>query len=107
MPCSWTGCSESPECFADGAGLLDCPSMDSICQVGCSQLCGKSDLTALGKTCGDLSVDEAHCKRSFFTKKGKRMPCKWSPCKCYADGETLLKCDNLGDICPPSLLMEA
>merc|ERR1719336_2898829 len=104
MPCTWTFCGESPECFADGTGLLDCPNLGSLCASECALLCGRTDLSVTGNTCGDFSNDESQCRKSYITKLGKRMPCRWTACRCYADGETQLDCDNIDALCPTSLL---
>lgn len=104
MPCSWTACGE---CFADGAAALHCPDLDSQCANECQQLCGKIDLSISGQTCGDFSHDEKQCVRSYFSKAGKRMPCKWTDCACYADGETLLDCASLDGVCPSAFLAVA
>jgi len=103
VPCSWTSCGE---CFADADVLLDCPHLDSQCTSSCRQFCGKSDLASTGGTCGDFSHDQDACERSFFSTKGRSMPCKWTDCMCYADAETMLECAGLGDLCPTSLLAE-
>lgn len=36
------------------------------------------------------------------------MPCKWTECSCYPDGEDLLQCDadQLNDICATPLLLD-
>merc|ERR1712060_740813 len=62
------------------------------------------DLALMDQTCGDLSGDQAQCTNSYFTKLGRRMPCKWTECRCYPDGEDLLQCDvdQLNDICATS-----
>jgi len=103
MPCSWTGCGE---CFANGAGLLDCPDLTSVCASGCQQLCGKEDLALTSKTCNDYSHDQGQCERSYFSRAGRSMPCKWTACRCYADGETLLQCPDSTSNCGTSLLMK-
>lgn len=101
MPCSWTDCGA---CLADAAGLLECPDLDSQCASECRQLCGKVDMASKGQSCGDLSHDEGQCVRSFVSKEGVSMPCKWTECSCYADGEALLECASLDSVCPSSLL---
>lgn len=97
VPCTWTTCGK---CFGDGDGLLECPDLDKRCSGSCLQLCGRVDLMSTGQTCVDLSNDQHQCERSFFSKAGRSMPCKWSGCTCYADGETLLECPALASLCP-------
>merc|ERR1740123_187879 len=50
---------------------------------------------------GWSAADASLCTRSYFTKLGRRMPCRWTDCRCYPDGEDLLQCDvdQLNDIC--------
>merc|ERR1712003_569338 len=83
---------------------MGCPDLGTLCASGCHRLCGKVDLALTDQTCDDLSGDEVQCSRSYFTKLGKKMPCKWTECRCYPDGEELLQCDvdQLNDICATS-----
>lgn len=99
VPCSWTACGE---CFADGSAVMDCPDLGSLCASGCRQLCGKVDMGLTGQSCGDLS--QSQCAHSFYSTEGVSMPCKWSGCSCYADGETMLECSTLDGLCPASLV---
>lgn len=95
MPCTWSGCG----CNAEGASMSTCPGLQEGCASDCLQLCGKTELSALGLTCGNYSHDADLCTQKYFNTDGVSISCKWLECSCVADGEFLLQCPLLSEDC--------
>jgi len=70
---------------------------------GCASLCVRQNWTQSGG-CGS-STDEASCSEGYIVKGEIAVPCAWTGCGCFADGEQLQECPALDTLCT-SLLQQ-
>jgi len=80
------------------APTTEAPPTEAPPAGGCAQLCGRRNLTQSGG-CGKVSSDEAACREGYIVKGDAAMPCAWTACGCFADGEQLQECPALDTLC--------
>jgi len=66
--------------------------------VSCEGLCSRLNVSSSCGRCSALAT-ELSCFQSYITNGNLAVPCSWSHCGCYADGDSLVECPDLAGQC--------
>jgi len=71
--------------------------------LSCEGLCGRLNVSSSYGRCSALTT-ELSCLQSYMTDGNLAIPCSWTHCGCYADGESLVECPEGVGQCTGTLL---